>query len=323
MIATSRLRLSAGLGLAVICCTAAGFGTWTFARARAAERAVIESETKQFTLRAGIAALERQVAESEARNAAIRRDNATLADALEKARVSARVALSPKPTRSEAEARIAQARELALHGDPDNALKELLWCWDHALAALPHGGRTARASMLTSALAKLAERHAPAREELLRRLQSLRDRLLAGRDEDDAVSNFASFARAAQQPDALVSLYDQLPADSRLRQSLGVYAFRQLVEQRRYRDAAQNHSYASMSSAVERLLDTRSSAARSHTVQTVATNIEVLAGAGELERARSLAERLLKYEPTSEARALVQQHLARAGHPTLLELQNR
>jgi hypothetical protein len=48
-------------------------------------------------------------------------------------------------------------------------------------------------------------------------------------------------------------------------------------------------------------------------------NIEVLAGTGNIEGARSLVERLLKYDRSPETRALVETHLARAGRPELIE----
>ena len=71
--------------------------------------------------------------------------------------------------------------------------------------------------------------------------------------------------------------------------------------------------------AVERLNDSRMAVARPFLIGTMGTNIEVLAGAGELVQARGLAEKLLKYEPTAEAHAMVGQHLARAGQSGLLE----
>jgi hypothetical protein len=143
--------------------------------------------------------------------------------------------------------------------------------------------------------------------------------LRAGQDQDDAVTKFASVARALQQRDALLALYDDLGPESPLRQSVGIYGYDQFVLTQRYGDALQIHNFSSMSAAVERLNDSRLAPARSHTVKTIATNIEVLAGAGELVQARSLAERLLQFEPTAETRALIGQHLTRAGQPGLLE----
>src|SRR5699024_7933837 len=146
---------------------------------------------------------EKRIAKASTRITATRRDNAELSAALEKARtVPPAPPAPPEPvvSRVEAEERIKQVRHLATDGDPEFALKELLWCWDHGVHALPRGGRTARQSMLTSAFEKLAERYPPAREELRQRFDALRARLLAGQDQDDAVSGFARLARALKQP---------------------------------------------------------------------------------------------------------------------------
>jgi hypothetical protein len=57
---------------------------------------------------------------------------------------------------------------------------------------------------------------------------------------------------------------------------------------------------------------------RAFTITDTAKNIEMLAGAGELANARSLAERLLRYDASDATKALVQKHIERAGQPTLL-----
>jgi hypothetical protein len=319
MSAPSRLYRYLLLALAAIGCVAVVSGAWKFASARSAEQARAEMIDKQQTVRSEIGMLEQRIAATNSRVAAILQDNAELSAALEKARAAAPLPPQPTLTRLQVEERIKQARQLATHGDPELALKELLWCWDHGVHALPRGVKTAQHSTLTSALAKLAESYPPAREQLLQRFEALRAQLRAGHDQDDAVSNFALVARALQQRDALLALYDELGPESPLRQSVGIYAYDQLVLTQRYRDAMQIRDYSSMSAAVERLNDSRFAIARSHTVKTIATNIEVLAGAGELVQARSLAVRLLNFESTGDTRALIGQHLARAGQAGLLE----
>lgn len=305
--------------LAVIACVAAVVGAWRFASARTAEREHAEITAKQEALRGEIGVLEKRIAAASTRVAATRRDNAELSAALKKARAIPPASPEPVISRVEAEERIKQVRYLATDGDPAFALKELLWCWDHGVRALARGGRSARQSMLTSAFEKLAERYPPAREELRQRFEALRAKLLAGQDQDDAVSKFALLARASKQPEALVTLYDELGARSPLRRSVGIYAFDQMVRAQRYGDAVKIRDFASMNAAVERLNDSRMAVARSFIIGTMGTNIEVLAGAGEMVQARALAERLLKYEPTAEVRAMVEKHLARAGQGGLLE----
>jgi hypothetical protein len=53
-------------------------------------------------------------------------------------------------------------------------------------------------------------------------------------------------------------------------------------------------------------------------VKTNAENIEILAGAGQLDNARTLADRLLAFDNSEDARRAIQQHLNRAGQPGLL-----
>jgi hypothetical protein len=57
---------------------------------------------------------------------------------------------------------------------------------------------------------------------------------------------------------------------------------------------------------------------RENVRKSAATNIEVLAGAGDLDHARSMVERLLAYDNSDETRAVLQTHLERAGHTELL-----
>jgi hypothetical protein len=52
-------------------------------------------------------------------------------------------------------------------------------------------------------------------------------------------------------------------------------------------------------------------------VSTATKNIEVLAGAGDLEHARDLAAKLLSFDGSDETKALLKQHVERAGHPEL------
>ena len=54
-------------------------------------------------------------------------------------------------------------------------------------------------------------------------------------------------------------------------------------------------------------------------ISSTAKNVEVLAGAGDLEHARALAARVLAFDRSPEARTLLQQHAARAGQPELLD----
>jgi bacterioferritin (cytochrome b1) len=58
---------------------------------------------------------------------------------------------------------------------------------------------------------------------------------------------------------------------------------------------------------------------RKFAVTTGATNVEVLAGAGEVEKARELAQRILLLDGSPGAQSLLRQHLDRAGRPEILD----
>jgi hypothetical protein len=57
---------------------------------------------------------------------------------------------------------------------------------------------------------------------------------------------------------------------------------------------------------------------RKRAIAVTATDIQVLAGAGQLDRARELTGILFAYDSSPETRRIVQEHLVRAGHPELL-----
>jgi hypothetical protein len=54
-------------------------------------------------------------------------------------------------------------------------------------------------------------------------------------------------------------------------------------------------------------------------VHSAATDVELLAGDGDLAHARALARRLLAFDDSDETHALLLQRLSRAGHPDVLD----
>ena len=56
-----------------------------------------------------------------------------------------------------------------------------------------------------------------------------------------------------------------------------------------------------------------------YNINMAAENVEVLAGAGDIESARELLRKVLATDSTPETRALLAKHLSRAGRPELLE----
>ena len=54
-------------------------------------------------------------------------------------------------------------------------------------------------------------------------------------------------------------------------------------------------------------------------INSTASSIEALAGAGDLVHAQEMAKRLLAYDSSPETIALLQQHVTRAGQAGLLD----
>jgi hypothetical protein len=141
---------------------------------------------------------------------------------------------------------------------------------------------------------------------------------------------FAAISRVLHDDKATLAVFDQLPKGDWRRDKLAIAAFQLLVAERRYADALTGRSYSSMIALFdvrkkERPLPagTRDAEAkrkrdRESLINSTAENVEVVAGASELEDARQLAGRLLRFDSSAEAKAILQQHLERAGHPELL-----
>jgi hypothetical protein len=156
-------------------------------------------------------------------------------------------------------------------------------------------------------------------------------RMLASENDPDAAMDFAALNRALKEDQNTLAVFDQLPVNDQRRPLLASAAFDQLILNRRYDDALLGRSYANLSSLFELLSKERPLPAnvrnpelvrksqRDSLIASTVQCIEVLAGAGDLEHARELATRLLAIDDSPKTKALLQQHLARAGHPHLLD----
>jgi hypothetical protein len=295
-----------------------------------AESAAIVTRNQETALR--ILALETRL-RTEVKNVQeVKVDNLLLVDALNKTKAAmvAKPATSGAPmTRQALDDRFKRAQALVRTGDPAEALRELLAC-DEGFRQL--GGSTAslRISMLTSALAELARRSPEALEELQRRRDALRQKIMAGPGGADAVSEFSAVVKGLKQEQLLLEVYDALPPGDRRRSSLAIYGSDQLLAARRYADLAETKSYGMMSSSFEMNTTYDSTAAtgqnsarlqqsmREMGIRTAGKDIEVLAGIGDLDHARVLLNRLLAFDSSEATKTSVRGHLERAGHPELL-----
>jgi hypothetical protein len=229
-------------------------------------------------------------------------------------------------TREVVDARYKRAQQLARSGDTQRALKEFLWCFDEGMPQVP-GYAGVRFSFLLGEIARLAERDPAALAALRERRDKAAERVMASATDSDAAGAFGALNRALNDDAATLALYDKLPRDDPRRRQLAVASYKQLVAARRYADALVGRRYTSMSSMFEmhqkELLGASGSARQrkldhDYFVETSAVDIEALAGAGDLDHARTLAQRLLAVDGSDETKSIVQKHLVRAGHPELL-----
>lgn len=304
---TTKAILDLGSGAAALGLATLYLGTGSAADA---QRALAIAQQRENVLAKRVEAATALAQAETQRTLTAERKNQELLDA---ARTQTATSTEPEITAALVNQRLRAAEELVRSGDPALALRELIWCYD---VGLPRIGKTdvSRSGQLRL-FAELGERHPPALAWLRERRERMRAGTTMENRSDDEITEYAFLNHALQDPAASVALLDALPPEDRRRQRVAIPIYENLVELRRYRDAAAGLSYPLMSADFERR---KARPGRDQLVATTARNIEVLAGAGELTRARELAKRLLQAEPSAETRATIQQHAARAGHPTLL-----
>jgi hypothetical protein len=295
------------------------FTGWKLRDITQARQAAAKAAQHVEKLRMQINPMEARQRQSAERANAVERDNALLATSIEKVRVAhaARTIASASLSPEAVERRFEAARHLATNGDADHALQELLWCYDvgfrHAAGTRPELQMRA----VLPAIVSLGERHPPAVAALRERVEKVRERLLSGDGGSAAVSELSLLTTALKEPQLMLAIHDQLSPDSPHRASMASHAFAQLVESRRYSEALVGREFGFMSSTFEAKSQRRP--LQKLAINSATRDIEVLAGAGEIEHARRLTERILKVDDSTDTRALLRKHLERAGHPELLD----
>jgi hypothetical protein len=218
--------------------------------------------------------------------------------------------------------RLRHADQLALQGKDAEALAEYLWCFDEGMRkAREYAG--VRLSFLLSSIARLGLRYPPA----LQQLRNRRDAAKASLDVDpgnySAQADFAAINRELGDQTANLAFYDQLPLKGASRASFGRIIFDQLVEAKRYRDAVEAKPYNVFMGELSQLLSTMKQSTSLATTRYIMTSggkeLEVLAGAGNLDQAREILGILRKLDSSEENLGRLRLHLERAGHPELLD----
>ena len=323
-----------GLGLlGVVATIAAGVALQEARAARESKAALAAISQQQDLLRSQMSALRAELSAAKARAQAAEDDSAKLLSAIErlKNRTASGTASASVDTRASEliESRYKHAQDLARDGKWQEALAEMLWCFDDGMA---HEGSFSgtRLSVLLTDIAKIGERYPPALAALRERRDRAQTRLMGTTGDEAAAHEFSSLNRALGETDQTLVAYDRLaPEDPRRRRLLLAGAFTLMVEARRYPDAIAAVPYERMVPWFEResrppnvtnepYPDMTLKRHRRMLVGDAAKNVEVLAGAGDLAHAREFAGKVLAFDASSETRELLQKHAARAGQPGLL-----
>ena len=281
------------------------------------------SKQQQAELIAKVHDLENRLTSVSNRLRASEEDGAKLLAALDSAAADKTPPAPPARvpiTHDYVESRYKHAQELAKAGQYEDALKEFLWCYDEGMAPLPEYGGV-RYSYVLQMIAKLGETYPPALASLRERRDKAEQRILASPNDFTATMSFASINHYLKEDTRNLQFYDRLKSDDPRKPVFGSHVYDELANAQRYRDAIQAKPYGRMSEMVETLTnrpaDIRQSQ-RTEVVKVTAKYVEVLAGTGDLDHARALIDRILAFNNSAEAKAILQTHLTRAGHPELL-----
>lgn len=227
----------------------------------------------------------------------------------------------------EAQPHFDLARKLIAAGKSEEALKELLWCWDEGKKD-PEFVRI-RTSMLPRELGRLARDYPPAREAMLSRRDQSRERALANKGGGTVIQELIALNKELRMEEDTLAVFDQLPADDRRRVTISIFSFELLVEKQRYGDALLFYRPESatmilesaksrMEKPVAGISGEAAASSLRYAVARTAKTVECLAGSGRLEEARDLAARVLAVDDSEASKKILRDHAARAGQPDLL-----
>lgn len=331
------------IGLAGLAAGGIGMAFHEAGEARRKAASLAEATQRVDALRAETLALQRRLAAAEERSRAAEEDAEKLLSAITSATmqrpagdVAGAAASEPAGgegngtvTRATVEARYKRAQELARAGNSAAALAEFLWCYDEGMVRVSSYGGV-RGSFLLSEIANLAKTYPPASAALRERRDRTESLMAADPSDAGIARDYASLNRVLGETSRTLEYFDRLPPKHPTRGALGSTDLMEaLVERRRYADALEAFSYermVSLFSTLSRPMDVSKipnpqrvqDERRRSVVKSGARNVEILAGAGDVSRARDFARQVIAFDGSAEARATLQQHAARAGQPNLL-----
>ena len=227
-------------------------------------------------------------------------------------------------THSDVQTRYDHARELARQGKNVKALAEYLWCFDDGMRKSPEFTEQ-RLNSLLSSVVKLGQNYPPALEALRQRRDAAKTHVLENTNDISSLVNMVALNRQLGESAANLALFNQLPPGSRGREILGRYVFDQLIEARRYPEAAAAQPFDQFKRLFDLIIKQfdahpeRKGRVSRYVGQSGGKELEALAGAGDLDHARELLQALLKADHSEATISALRDHLKRAGHGELLD----
>ena len=332
----STTKIAVGTAVGVIA-LAIGGAIYQANENRASRAALAAAEQERDEARGQIRKLQGELEAQIARVRAADDDNARLLAAIRTtaptraAQVAQAAEANAPVTQDAVQTRYNKAKELARSGDWAAALSEFLWCYDEGMVRV-QSFVGVRGSFLLSDIGRMAKNYPPALAALQERRDRAEQRMLASPTDRDATRDYASINAALGEDAQTLKVFDQLSADDPRRTALGslLSVYDLLVDAQRYGDAARAVPYdraLSLFTSLSRTPQTASlpesatASLRRSVVDRASKNVEVLAGSGDVTHAGALVEKVLAYDSSDATKAVLQQHLIRAGHPELMSVQ--
>ncbi len=226
--------------------------------------------------------------------------------------------------------RLDLARKLAEADQPAEALALYLWCYDSGPDADPQFATMVN-GILPSLIGRLGHKYPPALEALRVRRDKVQQKVFVdpASAEIEAVRRLASLDLALRDDATILETLGRLPIDGRARKTYGgLPMLIWLGQKKHYREALSlgvpETEFGKQLEQGARILESMKASGRTvpetmlagfkkMPVTTGTIYVVVLAGAGELERARALAEKVLAVQDDDEVRRGLVESLKEAG----------
>lgn len=230
--------------------------------------------------------------------------------------------------------RLRYAGALVDHGEKDQALKELLWCFDKGpkIDSSFKDGGLLRVAMYLSSLSKQSD---AAKKALLIRRDQIEKQFASNPNEAQLVNLLSVMNRGLNQPERMLAFHDELKAkgdsSKEARRRMGPLVFRPLIDAKRYQEALDNtgdlmklfdESETVFQKQSLELSLRLSKEERNRILNNIRLSIvghfgslyEALVGVGRIEEADALARKVAKFDNRPETLTLLMNHAVRAGH---------